>query len=94
MPSKTLTILAVVNAVLFAGYVACIATAIFFATLRTELSAAVREAETRVGALETDYYQAIARLNATDIGSIGYVTPNQVVYIALDGTPTFTRADR
>lgn len=94
MPSKTITALSVLSICMLVAYVACIATAMFFATVRTELSASVRQVETRVGALETDYYDAITRLNAMDVTSIGYVTPDDVEYVALDGSPTVTRANR
>jgi hypothetical protein len=94
MPPKTLTALSVLSVALLAGYIALVATAMFFATLRTELTAELQEAETRIGALETRYYDAIAELNATDVFSIGYVAPLEVGYIAQNGTPVVTRADR
>lgn len=94
MPNKTITILAVTTMALLAGYVACMATAIFFATLRTELTAQVRASEIRVGALETEYYQAIGRIDESEVALRGFVTPNNVNYVAVDGTPTLTRADR
>ena len=94
MPNKTLTYLSISGIVLLVLYVGLIGTAIFFATLRTELSASLRETETRVGALETEYYQALSRLNATDVESIGYVTPVNVAYIARDGVSAVTRASR
>lgn len=93
MPKNTITILSVTCGVLVFMYVALIGVAIFFATLRTELGAEVRQAETRVAALETKYYEAIAKLNATDVTALGYVSPTQVGYVALDGTHTVTRAD-
>lgn len=94
MPSKTITILAVTAGALLVAYVACMATAIFFATLRTELTAQVRASEIRVGALETEYYQAMSRIDESEIASRGFVTPHNVNYVAVDGTPTLTRADR
>lgn len=94
MPKKTLTYLSISCGALLVGYVALIGTAIFFATLRNELSAELRLAETRVAALETRYYDAIKKLNQTDVVAIGYVTPGQVAYVSLDGTSAVTRADR
>lgn len=79
--------------VLLVAYIACMATAIFFATLRTELTAQVRDAEIRVGSLETRYYDAIARIQSTDMLSRGFVTPQSVGY-AKNGILTLTRADR
>ncbi len=94
MPKRTLTALSVSFVVLLIAYVACVCATIFFATLRTQLTSSVEEVENRVGALETRYYSEIAKLNATDIGLIGYVTPTDVAYITRDGSVAVTRADR
>lgn len=94
MPKYTLTTLGVSCGILLVGYVACIATAVFFATLQTELSAKVEAAEIKVGALETKYYDAIATLSATNITDIGYVTPKNVAYVARERSASVTRADR
>ena len=59
-----------------------------------ELTAQVRASEIRVGALETEYYQAMSRIDESEIASRGFVTPHNVNYVAVDGTPTLTRADR
>jgi|CXWL01.1.fsa_nt_gi archaellum component FlaF (FlaF/FlaG flagellin family) len=94
MPKRTLTTLGISFVVLLIAYVACIAATIFFATLRTELTSSLEHAESRVGALETKYYSAIAKLNATDVGLIGYVIPTDVAYVTRDGSVAVTRADR
>ncbi len=94
MPKYTLTILSASTVFVLLAYVAMIAATIFFATLRTELSAASEDLSMRVGSLETKYFDAIATLNATDVGLIGYVTPKNVAYVTVEGAPTLTRADR
>ncbi len=94
MPKHTLTSLIVLTVLLLCTYVAGMALTIFFATMKTELTAQIESAETRVGALETGYYDAIAELNATDMQVVGYVAPKQVAYVTRDGKHTVTRADR
>lgn len=94
MPKHTLTTLGVLSALLLCVYVAGMASTIFFATMKTQLTAQIESAETRVGALETGYYDAIADLNATNMEIVGYVAPKQVAYVTRDGKHTVTRADR
>lgn len=74
-------------------YLVLLTTAIFFAASETELSLALREAESRVASLETEYYAEIARISDADLYANGLVTPSRTEYVAADGTPTFTRAE-
>lgn len=94
MPNRAITYLSISCGVLLTAYVALVAVTIYFATMRTELTSALRDLESNVSALETDYYGAISKLDAIDVTSAGFVTPLKVGYIAENGTPTFTRADR
>ncbi|MCI0597601.1 hypothetical protein L0Y34_00790 [Candidatus Parcubacteria bacterium] len=92
MPSTTIHFLSVACAALFVAYVALFATTIFFATLTTERSALVRELETRVASLETEYFSTIAQLSTIDLLSSGYVTPTAVEYVSRGKGPSVTRA--
>lgn len=94
MHERIIPVLSYTCATAFAGYLALLVMAVLFASSQTALSAAAREAESRVGALETEYYAAIGALNSTDAVGAGLVTPTRVEYVAEDGTPTVTRADR
>ncbi len=94
LPSKTITLLSYGCAVLAVAYVALVATTIFFATIRTDLMVSIRSMESTVASLETEYYDAIARLSATDVGAAGFVSPTAVEYVAAAGAPAVTRADR
>ncbi len=91
---KLIPALSAACALALTAYLGLLATAVLFAASQTELAASVREAESRVGALETQYYAQIASLNEIDAASIGLVLPERVEYVALDGTPTVTRASR
>ncbi len=94
MPKHTITILGTTTLVLFAGYVALVATAIYFATLRTDLASEVGVLESEVAMLETHYYDAISRLGAADVYAQGFIIPREVSYIAPGGAePVLTRAN-
>lgn len=93
MPRYTITALSVVTLALFAGYVALVATTIYFASLRTDLVSKVGILESEVAVLETHYYDAISRLGATNVFAEGFVTPKTVSYITQNLTePVLTRA--
>lgn len=92
MSNRLTKILTVLCSIAFGSYLVLFIATIVFASVRTDLSAELRDAQVRVGALETQYYEAIAILNETDVASAGLVVPEDVEYVALDGTPTVTRA--
>lgn len=94
LPNRAITVLALACGALAVAYLALMMTTIFFATLRTERMAAVRELESSVSSLEGRYYDAIASLSATNVSAEGYVTPSAVEYVSAQGSPTVTRADR
>lgn len=94
MLSRLIPVMGVMCAVLLGVYLMLLTTAIFFAASQTELSLSLREAESRVGALETEYYAEIARISGADLYANGLVTPTKTEYVAADGRPsTFTRAE-
>lgn len=93
LPSKTITVLSIGCGALAVAYVALVAATIFFATIRTDLMLSMRTMESSVAALETEYYDAIARLSATDVAAAGFVDPVAVEYVAAAGAPAVTRAD-
>lgn len=92
MSNRLTKILSVLCGIAFGTYMVLFVATIIFASVRTDVSAELRDAQVRVGALETQYYEAIAVLNDTDVTSAGLVVPDDVEYVALDGTPTVTRA--
>ncbi|HYD93606.1 MAG TPA: hypothetical protein VEB18_04120 [Candidatus Paceibacterota bacterium] len=94
LPSRAITYLSFSCAALVVAYLALVATTIFFATLRTDRMVSLRELESKVSALETEYYDAIAHLSATDVIAQGYVTPTSVEYVMSSGAPAVTRAGR
>lgn len=94
MPPKTIAILSLSCGSLFTAYIALMIATVFFATWQTGLAAAARDAETRIAALETEYFEAIDTLGAADMHAKGLGEPARVQYVAANGTPSVTRADR
>jgi hypothetical protein len=94
MPNRAITYLGATASVLFITYMMLVAATIYFASVRTEVGASVRALESEVAALETDYYDTISKISAADVAVYGYVTPNEVQYVARGGEPTLTRADQ
>lgn len=94
MPNKTITILSFSCGAVFTAYLALVIAAIFFATWETKLAASAGDTESRIAALETEYYDAIATLNGTNIASAGFHKPEHVEYVAENGKPTFTFAPK
>lgn len=92
MPNRTITYLGAACGTLFLAYIALIAATMYFATLRTELTAQVRDLEPQIAALETRYYDAISVVAAANVADAGFVSPTRVEYVALGGAPTFTLA--
>ncbi len=93
-PTKSLSYLTLVCAVVFAVYVVLMVGALYFASSATELSSATRLKEADVVALEIKYYAAISELTKTDPAVFGYVTPTVVVYVEALGAPALSRAER
>lgn len=94
MPNKTIPILGFSCGAVFTAYIALVIAAIFFATWETQLAAAAGDAESRIAALETEYYDAIADLNTTNVASAGFGHPSRVEYVAENGKPTVTLAPK
>ncbi len=93
MPPKSIAILSLSCGAVFAAYLALIVATVFFATWQSGLSAAARDSEARIAALETEYFAAIDALQATDLSHVGLHEPTKVEYVAANGTPAVTRAN-
>lgn len=94
MPSRTLHLLSLGCVALVAAYLALIATTLYFASVRSSLTADIRAQESAVAALETEYYDAIARLSVDTYSAAGFVSPVAVEYVSEGGETAVTRADR
>lgn len=93
MPNRLIPILSLSCTAVFVAYIALVFATIFFASLETELSASMREAESRIASLETEYYDALATINATNVAAAGFHRPERVEYVAANGKPTVTLAE-
>ena len=92
MPNKIIPILGLSCAAVFAGYIVLVIATVFFATWETELASSASLAESRIAALEAEYFDAIAVVSTTNVASAGYHAPERVEYVAANGNPTFTLA--
>lgn len=94
MPSRTIHYLSIGCVALVAAYLALIAATLYFASIRSGLSADIRAGESAVATLETEYYDAIAHLSVDTYSTAGFVSPLAVEYVSEGGETAVTRADR
>ncbi len=94
LPQNALRHLAIACGALFAAYVLLVLATVYFASYRTELASDVRSQEAKIVALETEYYDAVGKLTASDPAELGFVEPAAVRYVSARTGPVFTRADR
>lgn len=90
MSNRLVPILSLLCGVVCSAYIVLVIATIFFATWQTELSLSVRTTESRISVLETEYYDAITKLNTTNVASAGFIAPIQVEYVSASGKPTVT----
>lgn len=93
MPKNAVAVLSLSCGATLTAYIALIIATVFFASLQTGFAHEAREAESRIAALETEYYDAIDRLSGADLALRGLHEPRRVEYVSLGGAPSFTRAD-
>lgn len=93
VPDRIVPMLAAGVAALATVYVVLMVTTIFFATLQTKMVHSIEETRGSIERLETEYYAAITRIDATDPAAIGLVTPKEITYVtaARDTNLTFAR---
>jgi hypothetical protein len=93
MPERLNTYLGSLAGLMLVAYLALVIGTIFLANVQTELADSVSDAEASIGALETQYYAAIASVNAEDPATFGFVVPAKKEYArAAASLPTLTRA--
>ena len=87
MSDKLIPVLGAITASLIGIYMTLVVSTIYFATWQTQGLAEIREIEGTIASLETQYYEAIARINRTDPGVHGLSAPTAVRYVtAVQGT--------
>ncbi|MBA3789022.1 hypothetical protein H0X32_01335 [Patescibacteria group bacterium] len=62
-------------------YIGLVVSTVFFATWQTQTVSSVRDTESAIGNLETNYYTTLTRVSAIDPHSVGYVSPSNVKYV-------------
>ena len=80
MPDQTITVLSWAAGVLFFAYLVLVIVTVSLAAMQTSLAADVRSTEGGISELESTYYAALARENASTPASVGLVAPAQVEY--------------
>jgi hypothetical protein len=94
MPDRTNFVLGIAVAALVIVYVGLMITTIVFASWQTQLARGIDDSRSRIQALESDYYGAIAKLDSTDPYSVGLVAPSKVEYVVAARMPGLTFAGR
>ncbi len=92
MHNRTLTYLGATFGSMVAIYVALVIGTVFQAHAQTEMAARVSNAEAAIGALEAEYYLAIAAVNAQDPSQYGFVMPAKKEFARAAAAPTLTFA--
>lgn len=78
--------------VLIVAYVGLMAFTMSFAVIHTQYAEQARDAEAQVGTLETQYFNAIARVDALDPAALGYVTPASRQFAVIPAAPAVATA--
>lgn len=94
IPNRIVPVLAVACCALVAVYIVLVVTTIFFAAWETQLARSIEESRASIQGLEDEYYDAIARIDATDPSSLGLVAPRKVEYVAATRVPGLSFAGR
>jgi hypothetical protein len=92
VPNRINFILGSIAAALVVVYIGLMITTIFFASWQTQLARGIDDTRSRIQALETRYYDEIAKLDSTDPGSVGLVAPKKVEYVVAARMPGLTFA--
>ena len=90
MPDRTISLLSYVAGALVCAYVALVVVTVTYATVQTDLALSVRDTESAISTVETDYYAQVSRLSATDPSSMQLQKPRVVSYATLLQAPSLT----
>ena len=82
MSDRIIPVLSVSCGMLTTLYVVLVVTTVFFASWQTEAMSSVRVSESQIGTLEANYYTAINKASNLSPATLGFVTPEQVRYVA------------
>ena len=81
LPFSVLSLASGVVAVLAVAYIGLIAVVMSYAALTVEFSQSVRNDESAVAALESEYLAGVARITSTDYAAAGYAKPLAEVFV-------------
>jgi hypothetical protein len=81
VPDRIVPVLGIAAVALVAVYLTLVIVTIFFAAWQTQLARTIEDTRSSIPALEDAYYDAIAKIDATDPYSVGLVAPAKVHYV-------------
>lgn len=67
--------------VLLVAYIGLIAVVMSYAALTVEFSQSVRDDESAVAELESEYFARISRITSTDYAALGYQKPTSQLFV-------------
>ncbi len=82
MPNRIIPLLGISCGALTTLYVGLVVTTIFFAAWQTNAMSSVRNTESAIGNLESNYYSAINRISSLNPSTLGFVSPARVEYVS------------
>lgn len=94
LPNRLVPALGIIAFMLAVLYVALMITTIFFAAWQTQLARGIDESRVAIEKLENWYYDAIARIDATDPSSLGLVAPTHIEYVVAARLPAVSFVGR
>lgn len=71
-------------------YIGLVIVTVTFAAIQTDLALAVRDTETEIGMIETQYYVQVGALAAVDPASLDLRKPSVVTYATLAQAPSLS----
>jgi hypothetical protein len=98
MPSLQLPQISLAHGLMFVvgllavTYVALMAFTMSYAVVHTEYAQQARDAEAQVGTLETQYFDALAKVDDTNPAQLGYVKPEARQFAQIPAAPAVATA--
>ena len=91
-PDRFIPLLTILCGALGASYVGLVIMTILFATWQTQEVSTMRSTESAISLLESSYYTEVAKLDAVNPSSLGFVTPHDTRYVSAVTDPNLTFA--
>lgn len=90
MPDRTISFLSYVAGALLCSYIALVVVTVTYAAIQTDLALTMRDTESAISMVETEYYAQVSQLSATDPSTMQLGKPRMVTYATLLQAPSLT----